>query len=72
MITDYIVPELLDRDQLAALLSVSPSHISAMQSKGILLEGINLGSCKRWRRREVLSWVLHGCPSKDEWAKIIE
>lgn len=62
--------ELLSREQLAEMLSVSPSHISNMQAGGKLLAGIRLGSCKRWRKSEVLEWINAGCPDRKTWNQL--
>jgi predicted DNA-binding transcriptional regulator AlpA len=56
--------ELLSREQLAALLSISPRTVDRLAATpGSLPVPVKLPGCTRvlWRRREVLKWIENGC-----------
>jgi predicted DNA-binding transcriptional regulator AlpA len=66
--TPAIVPELIDADQLAALLNVHPATVYRMQSRGRLPAPLRLSrGCVRWRLGEIRDWLAAGAPPRREW-----
>ena len=64
-----IQPELLDLDQVAALLGVGPTLVKSMHSDGRLgPQPVRLGRRRLWRRRELLDWLDAGLPPRVKWA----
>ena len=64
-LTDAVESLLIDRRELAAMLSVSPATVDRMSDKGRLPEPIRLSSqTLRWRRAEVLAWIDAGCQTR--------
>lgn len=59
---------LLTAEQAASLLGVARSHFYGLHSSGRLGPmPIRLGKSTRWRRDELEQWVLHDCPSRQQW-----
>lgn len=56
-------PVLLNVDDVAALLSVSPRTVRRMADNGAMPRSLRLGSLIRWRRSDVDRWIADGCPS---------
>lgn len=54
--------ELLTAVQLAELLNISERTLYRLKSRGSLPAPIQLGGSVRWRRTEILEWVVDGCP----------
>ncbi len=61
-----VTAELLDADQLGAMLQVSRRTLYRLADAGRLPFGIKLGGVRRWRRSEILAWIERGCPRVDE------
>ena len=60
---------LLDAAQVAALLTVSRSHLFTMMQNGEFpIEKLRLGGSVRYRRTDVDRWVAAGCPAAARWA----
>ncbi len=60
--------ELLDAEDVGRLLGVSRSQIFEWSRRAMMPESITFSrACVRWRRREVVDWVLSGCPPRDAW-----
>lgn len=59
-----LVPSVLvDAAELARMLSVSKPTIWRMRDDGKLPPAITLTSqCIRWRRDDVLEWIVNRCP----------
>lgn len=67
--------ELLDRDALAAYLSVSPSHVSRLDSAGRIPRPIRLGGSVRWHRPTIDAWLAECARTGEtidraEWAAL--
>jgi excisionase family DNA binding protein len=56
-------PALLDVEQVAGLLGVSPRHVRRLTDAGKCPQPVRLGKCARWPRHVVEAWVADGCPS---------
>jgi excisionase family DNA binding protein len=54
--------------EAAALCGCSRSHWRAMQAAGRIPASVKLGRKRLWRRREIESWILAGCPEGRIWA----
>ena len=54
---------LIDVEQVAALLDVSPRTVYRMADSGAMPRPRHLNSLVRWSRIELEKWVAAGCPS---------
>ena len=55
--------------ELSEILSLSPSTIWRMDSKGELPEPLRLNRTVRWRADEIQLWIDAGCPSRSIFEK---
>ena len=55
--------ELLDVQDVAALLKVSPRTVYRLADSGKMPRPYKLGSLVRWRRTAVDAWIAEGCKS---------
>jgi predicted DNA-binding transcriptional regulator AlpA len=63
-----IEPELIDADQLAALLNIHPATLYRMKSRGRVPAPLRLSrGCVRWSLREIRDWIAAGCPDRKTW-----
>ncbi|MEM6504795.1 MAG: helix-turn-helix domain-containing protein [Planctomycetota bacterium] len=62
-------PALLDRETLAAYLSVSATTLNQLRNSGRLgpREHEFGKRCPRWSRVEVDQWIAAGCPNRAQW-----
>jgi predicted DNA-binding transcriptional regulator AlpA len=51
----------------AALCGCSRSHWHMLDDAGKLPPSIKLGRKRLWRRGEIESWILAGCPDSATW-----
>lgn len=58
---------LWSKKQTAAALSTSERNVDLMVAAGKLPTFVTLGSCRRWRARELTAWINAGCPPVSEW-----
>ncbi|MFO0972025.1 MAG: helix-turn-helix domain-containing protein [Phycisphaerae bacterium] len=56
---------MLDVRQLAVQLGVSPRHVAALRSRGLLPQPVYLGRSVRWRADDIAQWVAAGCGRPD-------
>lgn len=56
-------PAMLDVEQLAELLGVSPRHVRRLADAGKCPPAVRLGKCARWPRHVVETWIADGCPN---------
>jgi predicted DNA-binding transcriptional regulator AlpA len=65
---DATAPTLLiDADELAAALGVSPVHVWRLKAAGRLPEPVRLGRRTLWPRGEIEAWVAARCPDRRAW-----
>jgi predicted DNA-binding transcriptional regulator AlpA len=68
-LTAAVAPLLIDRRELARLLSVGVATIDRMRAAGRLPPALALSpGCVRWRLDEIRRWLDAGAPSAAEWA----
>jgi excisionase family DNA binding protein len=58
---------LIDADELARLLGVSVRHVRRMDAGGEIPRAVRLGRSVRWRRDEIIAWIVAGVPDRDRW-----
>jgi len=56
---------LLTTDEVAALLRVSPRHVSRLSAVGAMPQPLHLGTAVRWDRVAIEDWIARGCPGCD-------
>jgi predicted DNA-binding transcriptional regulator AlpA len=61
---DPVVPLLISAAALARMLSVSVATVWRMNSAGRIPAGIRIGGSRRWRLRDIETWVARGCPDE--------
>lgn len=54
--------------QLAVALGVSLRTVWRLAASGRLPRPIRIGSGKRWRREEIVTWIASGCPVRTQEA----
>lgn len=54
---------LLDVKQVASLTRCSQRTVYRLVDAGKMPRPVKLGSLVRWRRAEILKWIIAGCPS---------
>jgi excisionase family DNA binding protein len=54
--------------EAAALCGCSRSHWHVLAAAGKIPPSIKLGRKRLWRRQEIESWILAGCPDAQTWA----
>ena len=52
---------LVDVDQVAAMLDVSPRHVYRLVDGGKMPAPLKLGAANRWPRAGLLDWIAEGC-----------
>ncbi len=56
-----VQPRLIDRKELASLLSLSVSNLKALESRGELpIRQIKIGGAIRYRLTEAVKWIMAG------------
>lgn len=65
-----VEPFLLNAEQLSVLMSVSKSHLLALDKAGKLPQAVSLGKSRRWITSEVKAFCDAGCPSRIEWQRL--
>lgn len=63
----HIEPLLVDAARLAVILSVSVSHVHALDNAGKIPKARNLNKSKRWSTAEIREWIGAGCPDRIAW-----
>ena len=63
------LPELLRRDDMAALLGYCLSQIDFMRRRGELPESFKMGKARYWRREDVQAWVQQMAMASKEVAQ---
>lgn len=59
---------LIPDTEAAALCGCSRSHWHVLAAVGKIPPSIKLGRKRLWRREEISSWILAGCPDGATWA----
>ncbi len=63
-----VAPLLIDRRELARLLSVGVATLDRMRAAGRIPPPLTLSpGCVRWRLDEVRAWLDAGAPTAKEW-----
>jgi hypothetical protein len=65
-----ILPRLITKKQLAALMNVCTKTIDRMKSSGQLINSMKIRGKEMWDRYEFESWVDAGCPSRSKWEEM--
>ena len=60
-------PLLLDAAAVGQALGVSVRTIRRLDLQGRLPRPVRIGRAVRWRRTELVAWVIRGCPPRLEW-----
>lgn len=61
---------LLSTEGAAELLGIGRSHFYGLHSSGRLGPlPVKLGRRVLWNRKDLESWVMVGCPARQEWQK---
>lgn len=60
-------PLLIDIREVGTLLARSIASLKTDDIEGRIPRPLYLGGSKRWRRREILTWVRAGCPDRATW-----
>lgn len=55
--------ELLDVQEVAALLSCSSRHVYRLADGGKMPRPVKLGSLCRWSKKAIDDWIVGGCKS---------
>lgn len=55
------IPLLLSVDDVASILTMSPSHVYRLADGGKMPRPIKVGALVRWPRAEIESWIANGC-----------
>jgi predicted DNA-binding transcriptional regulator AlpA len=59
---------LIDANEVARRLDLSERTVWRLVAAGKLPNPISIGDkSKRWRAKDIRSWVAAGCPSRSEW-----
>jgi excisionase family DNA binding protein len=61
--TDTPAAALLDVRAVAALLDCSPRHVYRLAHAGRMPPPLRIGALVRWRRADLDTWLVAGCPS---------
>jgi excisionase family DNA binding protein len=61
---------LVDTNQVAKLLQVSPRTVWKMQDTGEMPKPIRIGRAVRWGFEEIKAWVDARCPKATQWEKL--
>jgi excisionase family DNA binding protein len=59
---DAPAAQLLDVEQVAAILNCSVRHVYRLSDAGRMPPRLRLGSLVRWRRQDIDTWLADGCP----------
>lgn len=59
--------ELLSADDVASTLRCSARHVRRLTASGRIPDPVMLGGLRRWRRHDIDSWIILGCPTRDEF-----
>lgn len=60
-------PLLIDKQGVAALLSVCPRTVQNMDLSGELPRSIKIRRRRLWRADEIKDWARAGCPCRNRW-----
>lgn len=67
---DPVMPVLIDRAAVAAMLGISPTTLDSWRSRGLVPPPcIVTTRIVRWSRTEIAAWIAARCPAADEWAR---
>jgi len=58
---------LIDAEEVARRLDVSPRTIWRLSSAGKLPKPLAVGGSRKWRADEIRRWVEAGCPARSAW-----
>lgn len=57
----------INADGVARLLNISPRHVWALHSSGLLPRLVALGRARSWVVSELQDWLAASCPARDRW-----
>jgi len=60
-------PAMMSAADVARELSVSVKTVRRLDLAGKLPRAWRIGRAVRWRRAELLAWIMAGCPPRDKW-----
>lgn len=58
---------LIDMNQVAKLLKVSPRTVNKMEHCGEMPKAIRIARVVRWGYDEINQWIAAGCPRAEQW-----
>ena len=58
---------LIDANEVAKLLSVSPRMVWRLRDSGKMPMPVKIGSLVRWPREKIEAWIEAGCPREKKW-----
>jgi predicted DNA-binding transcriptional regulator AlpA len=58
---------LIDADEVARRVDVSPRTVWRLNSAGKLPKPVAVGGSRKWRADEIRRWVEAGCPARSAW-----
>jgi prophage regulatory protein len=64
--------ELLAAPEASALCSSSTASWHRGNASGLIPRPLKIGGLVRWSRRELMAWIEHGCPPRQQWNVIWE
>ena len=62
-----IKPKVLDFNDLAKILDVSPQNVRNLDLRGELPKPLKIGKTKKWHISEFDAWLKSGAPSRVKW-----
>jgi predicted DNA-binding transcriptional regulator AlpA len=62
-----VEPLLVDRRELARLLSRSLASLDRDTAAGRVPRPLKIGASVRWKLSEIRAWVAAGCPDRETW-----
>lgn len=63
-------PNLLTKEQVCAMLRVSPRTLGYMKAQGRFPQGVRIGKRDYWEKRAVIRWQAMQCESQLAWLPI--
>lgn len=61
--SDHIVPAMLNKFEVAAMLNCSWRHVYRLSDEGRMPRPLKLGSLVRWPRKAIEEWIAADCPT---------
>ena len=59
--------ELVSPEQVAQMLGCTKWHVHNLRRRGLIPQPVKLGKSTRYRKREIIDWIVAGCPDASTW-----